>query len=63
MVFNTGETLSSGKGITITNASDWTFEIDSQLISWNKGTKNYSLTTTSSNGIVKTFITGTWTIL
>lgn len=58
-----GETLKSGAGITITDAANWVFKIDVQVISWGRGNRTHGITTTSSHGVVKTFIRGTMNIL
>ena len=58
-----GNTIKSGNGITITSAANWSFTIDAQVIDFGKGVLAYGITTTSSLGIVKTFIRGTWTII
>ena len=58
-----GETIKSGSGITITDAANWVFKIKAQVISWAKGNRTHGITTTSSTGIVKTFIRGTMNIL
>ena len=58
-----GDVLKSGAGITILNAADWIFKIDAQVIKWQPGALSYGITTTSSEGISKTFIRGTWQVL
>lgn len=60
---NKGNRLDVGGGITITDAVNWTFKIDAQQINWNKGNNTYVITTTSSHGVVKDFIRGTWNII
>lgn len=58
-----GETLKSVSAITITDAANWVFKINAQIISWSKGNRTYGIATTSSTGVVKTFIRGTMNIL
>jgi len=60
---NRGDILRSGSGITITDAVNWVFVIDQQVINWNPGNLTYGITIKSSTGIVKTFIRGSWNIL
>lgn len=60
---NKGNMLREGDGITIVNAVDWTFTIDSQVINWNKEKNTYEIKTISSHGVVKDFIRGDWTII
>ena len=58
-----GETLKSVSAITITDAANWVFKINAQIISWSKGNRTYGIATTSSTGVVKTFIRGTMNIV
>jgi hypothetical protein len=58
-----GESLKSGVGITITDAVNWEFKINTQGIGWSKGDRTYGIVTISSDGVVKTFIRGTINII
>lgn len=58
-----GETIKSGAGITITDAANWVFKINIQVINWDRGNRTHRITTISSNGVVKTFIRGIMNIL
>jgi hypothetical protein len=57
------ETFSDGAGITIYNASDGQFVFDAQIIDIDAGNYYYDIEITLSNNVVKTYITGRWTIL
>jgi hypothetical protein len=45
------------------SAVDSTISIPEQIISWPIGTYNYRIKITFPNGKVKTYISGTWTII
>ncbi|MCK5607919.1 hypothetical protein KAR91_38925 [Candidatus Pacearchaeota archaeon] len=60
--FGTLTTVGSG-GITITNAEDGEFEIDEQVIDFPKKVYSYEITFTLSDGSIKAYVIGTWTIL
>jgi len=47
---------------TIVNAASGIFRIDEQLIDWEKGTYNYAIQFTLSDGSVKVYVEGTFTI-
>lgn len=55
-------TLTSPTHITITDASNGTFEIDQQVIGWEPGTYNYNIQITLVSGVIKTYIKGVWVI-
>jgi hypothetical protein len=50
--------LTDGSGLTITDATDGKFKIDSQILDIESGTHNYDIEITDSAGIVKTWIAG-----
>lgn len=56
-------TLASGEGITITDATNWIFSIDSQVIDVVAQTYQYDIETTDAGGNVKSYIYGQWKIL
>jgi hypothetical protein len=55
--------LSTGGGLTITNAVGGVFRINSQVIKAQPGIYNYFIKFFLSNGQVHTYISGTWTVL
>jgi hypothetical protein len=57
------KTFSEGAGITITDASNGKFRIDSQIIDISAGLYYYDIEITLSNGVVKTYVGGRWKIL
>lgn len=58
-----GTLLREGEGMTITDAVGWIFGIDSQTIEWSPGVLKFRIRTTSSHGVKKDFMRGTWNIL
>jgi hypothetical protein len=54
--------LSSGSGMTITDAVNWEFRIDPQIINWPAFNYYYDIQCTDSEGNVKTYIYGRWLI-
>ena len=55
-------TLSIGSGITVITALSGIFNIDAQVISYAANTYDYEIKFTFSDGTIKTYIEGTWTI-
>jgi hypothetical protein len=54
---------SDGNGITITDAANWTFEIDKQIIDWTPRTYYFEITITTVAGDVRTYMNGNWEIV
>jgi hypothetical protein len=54
--------LSTGGGLTITNAVGGVFRIPAQIISAQPGVYNYFIKFFLANGEVHTYISGTWTV-
>ena len=55
--------VTDGVGITISDAVNGIFEIDSFIIDWEVSTYYYDIEITFSNGVVKTYIEGTLTVI
>ena len=51
--------ITDGVGITVSDAVNGIFEIDSFLLDWQPSTYYYDIEITFSNGVVKTYIEGT----
>ena len=63
LTLDSGDTLTTTDGdITITDASNGEFKIDSQVITFSAGVHKYEIKFTFSDGEVKTYIKGHWTI-
>ena len=63
LTLDTGDTLSTTNGdITITDATNGVFRIGEQTISFDAGVHKYEIKFTFSDGDIKTYIKGTWTI-
>jgi hypothetical protein len=56
-------TSDAGGGITITDAANWIFKIDKQIINWLPRLYKYDITITMADGNKRTYITGTWQIV
>ena len=54
--------MSSGEGITISDATHGIFRIDSQIIDIPAFVYMYDIQITSASNVVSTYISGTWTI-
>jgi hypothetical protein len=50
--------ISNGSGITVTDATNWIFEIDIFTIDWDPLTYVYDTETTDSNGVIDTVLSG-----
>lgn len=59
---STKHQLTSSSGITITDAANWVFEIDRQIINWAAFNYYYDIQLTDSTGAVKTYVTGRWNV-
>lgn len=59
---STKHQLSSGNGMTITDAANWVFQIDPQIINWSAANYYYDIQCTDSEGNVKTYVKGRWEI-
>ena len=55
-------TLSTGNGLTISDAAGGEFQVDEQVINWREGKYRYDITFTLSDGSIKSYIYGTWNI-
>ena len=63
LTLDTGDTLTLADGeITITDATAGKFRIGSQVITFTAGVHKYEIKFTFSDGEVKTYIKGHWTI-
>lgn len=57
-ITNSGRTLD----ITIVSSANWVFKIETQVIAWETRVHEYRIVTTSSTGVVKSYIRGNWKI-
>ena len=51
--------VTTSEGVTIMDAANGVFSIDSFLLNWDAAIYNYDVQFTFSNGVVKTYIKGT----
>ena len=56
-------TFSTGDNITITDAVNGSWKLDSTVINIDAGVYYYDVELTESNGNISTYLSGTWTIL
>jgi hypothetical protein len=54
--------LTSASGITITDATNWVFSIDQQILSWPAANYYYDIQCIDVNGNIKTYIKGRWNV-